>query len=118
MQCASSQDGSGGPFNLRNIVYARWAGLFYWIGSASVRLYVIGLTHLTVIRLGGGDVGDWLDSSWLSVVLQTVEMDGQRPGPVVGPNEEGGPGPEPYRPNTGTRGAAVRVLKVGVCHCR
>ncbi|CAN2389443.1 PH domain and leucine rich repeat protein phosphatase [Pristimantis euphronides] len=36
-------------------------------------------------------------------------MDGQRPGPVVGPNGEGGP--EPNRPNPGTRGAAVRVLK-------
>ncbi|XP_066438656.1 PH domain leucine-rich repeat-containing protein phosphatase 2 [Eleutherodactylus coqui] len=36
-------------------------------------------------------------------------MDGQRPGPVVGPNGEGGP--EPNRPNTATRGAAVRVLK-------
>ncbi|XP_044125510.1 PH domain leucine-rich repeat-containing protein phosphatase 2 [Bufo gargarizans] len=36
-------------------------------------------------------------------------MDGQRPGPVVGPNGEGGP--EPNRPNTAARGAAVRVLK-------
>ncbi|KAG8562855.1 hypothetical protein GDO81_015841 [Engystomops pustulosus] len=38
-------------------------------------------------------------------------MDGQRPGPFLGPNGEGGPGPEPNRPNTSARGAAVRVLK-------
>ncbi|KAM4018468.1 PH domain leucine-rich repeat-containing protein phosphatase 2 [Anomaloglossus baeobatrachus] len=36
-------------------------------------------------------------------------MDVQRPGPVLGPNGEGGP--EPSRPHTATRGAAVRVLK-------